>query len=142
VVSSGFDRIADPADITTRIRVNINEKAELRHEIARDNAAEFKVINGAGAECLTVLPLVPTSASDFPSFLEHIPLSYFFSYASSLSSLTLVKLGYGDLPSHQTQAFPPSLSSSATVSPGNMSLSPIPMLSSMPCHPPWDRNQD
>jgi 3-oxoacyl-ACP reductase-like protein len=49
-LSGGFDRIADFAEITTRIRVGINKKAELRRAIARDNAAEFKVINGAEAE--------------------------------------------------------------------------------------------
>ena len=49
-LSGGFDRVADLADMTTRIRVGINKKAELRRAIARDNAAEFKVINGAEAE--------------------------------------------------------------------------------------------
>lgn len=49
-LSGGFDRIADLADMTSRIRVSINRKAELRRAIARDNAAEFKVINGAEAE--------------------------------------------------------------------------------------------
>jgi len=28
----------------------MNKKAELRHAIARDNAAEFEIINGAEAE--------------------------------------------------------------------------------------------
>jgi hypothetical protein len=40
------DHITSLADTTTRIHVGINEKAELRHAIVCDNAAEFKVING------------------------------------------------------------------------------------------------
>jgi fatty acid synthase subunit beta len=51
-LSGGFGRIADLADMANRIRVSINTKAELRRAIARDNAAEFKVINGAEAEPL------------------------------------------------------------------------------------------
>jgi len=49
-LSGGFGRIADLADMASRIRVNMNKKAELRRAIARDNAAEFKMINGAEAE--------------------------------------------------------------------------------------------
>ncbi|TFY76669.1 hypothetical protein EWM64_g7343 [Hericium alpestre] len=49
-LSGGMDRVADLAEITTRIRVNINKKSELRRAIARDNSAEFKVINGVEAE--------------------------------------------------------------------------------------------
>ena len=49
-LSGGFGRIADLADMASRIRVNMNKKAELRRAIARDNAAEFKIINGAEAE--------------------------------------------------------------------------------------------
>ncbi|KAI0033531.1 fatty acid synthase [Vararia minispora EC-137] len=49
-LSGGMDRVADLADITTRIRTSINKKADLRRAIARDNAAEFKTINGVEAE--------------------------------------------------------------------------------------------
>ena len=49
-LGGGFGRIADLGDLANRIRDNINKKAELRRAIARDNAAEFKVINGAEAE--------------------------------------------------------------------------------------------
>ncbi|TFY75042.1 hypothetical protein EWM64_g8970 [Hericium alpestre] len=38
--------------ITTRICVNINKKSKLQHAIARDNSADFKVINGVEAECV------------------------------------------------------------------------------------------
>jgi len=50
-LSGGFGRIVDPdrADMASRIRVNTNKKAELRRAIAHDNAAEFKIINGAEA---------------------------------------------------------------------------------------------
>ncbi|KAI0258624.1 hypothetical protein BC834DRAFT_974974 [Gloeopeniophorella convolvens] len=43
----GFDCIADLGEMTTCIRVGINNKVDLRHAIARDNAAEFKILNGA-----------------------------------------------------------------------------------------------
>jgi fatty acid synthase subunit alpha len=49
-LSGGFDRVADLAEMTSKIRIGINQKSELRRAIARDNAAEFKVINGAEAE--------------------------------------------------------------------------------------------
>ncbi|KAA1467738.1 fatty acid synthase [Dentipellis sp. KUC8613] len=49
-LSGGMDRVADLAEITTRIRTAINKKSELRRAIARDNSAEFKVINGIEAE--------------------------------------------------------------------------------------------
>jgi 3-oxoacyl-ACP reductase-like protein len=49
-LSGGFCRIADLADIATRVRDNINKKAELRRAIARNNAADFKAINGAEAK--------------------------------------------------------------------------------------------
>ncbi|THH15787.1 hypothetical protein EW146_g4747 [Bondarzewia mesenterica] len=49
-LSGGMDRLADFAEITTRIRLDVNKKAELRRAITRDNSAEFKVINGVEAE--------------------------------------------------------------------------------------------
>ena len=49
-LSGGMDRVADLADITTRIRTTINKKAELRRAIARDQAADYKLTNGAEAE--------------------------------------------------------------------------------------------
>jgi hypothetical protein len=105
-LSGGFGRIADLADMASRIRVNMNKKAELRRAIARDNAAEFKIINGAEAERVlqTVnITLGPISVSNSPNFLGHIPFSHFLSYVTSLtwikssSFLALVKLGHGDL---------------------------------------------
>ncbi|KDQ57051.1 hypothetical protein JAAARDRAFT_35647 [Jaapia argillacea MUCL 33604] len=49
-LNGGMDRLPDLAEITTRIRLNINKKSELRRSIARDNAADFKTINGGEAE--------------------------------------------------------------------------------------------
>ena len=45
-LSGGMDRIADLAEITTRIRTTIDKKAELHRAIARDSSAEFKMVNG------------------------------------------------------------------------------------------------
>ncbi|KAH9950013.1 fatty acid synthase [Amylocystis lapponica] len=49
-LNGGMDRLPDLADITTRIRLSLNRKSELRRAIARDNAADFKAINGVEAE--------------------------------------------------------------------------------------------
>lgn len=51
-LNGGMDRLPDLADITSRIRTNLNKKADLRRAIARDNSADFKVINGVEAERL------------------------------------------------------------------------------------------
>ena len=83
-LSGGFDRIADLAEMTSRIRININQKAELRRAIARDNAAEFKVINGAEAErVLQTVNITPRAnfRFDFPELPE----------AQSLESLSQLR---------------------------------------------------
>lgn len=49
-LSGGMDRVADLAEITTRIRRGINQQSELRRAIAKDNAADFKIENGVDAE--------------------------------------------------------------------------------------------
>ncbi|CUA68512.1 fatty acid synthase subunit beta, fungi type [Rhizoctonia solani] len=49
-LNGGMDRLADLAEITTRIRLEINHQSDLRRAIARDNAADFKVVNGNKAE--------------------------------------------------------------------------------------------
>ena len=51
-LNGGMDCLPDLADITTRIRSKLNKKADLHHEIARDNSADFKIINGVTAERL------------------------------------------------------------------------------------------
>ena len=49
-LNGGMDRLPDLAEITGRIRTDLNKKSELRRAIARDNAADFKVVNGVEAE--------------------------------------------------------------------------------------------
>ncbi|KZT29627.1 fatty acid synthase [Neolentinus lepideus HHB14362 ss-1] len=49
-LSGGMDRLPDLAELTTRIRLDINKKSQLRRAIARDNAADFKITNGLEAE--------------------------------------------------------------------------------------------
>lgn len=49
-LNGGMDRLPDLAEITTRIRGDLNKKSDLRRAIARDNAADFKVVNGVEAE--------------------------------------------------------------------------------------------
>ncbi|KAG5646963.1 hypothetical protein DXG03_001686 [Asterophora parasitica] len=51
-LNGGMDRLPDLADITNRIRVSLNKKADLRRAIARDNSADFKITNGVEAERL------------------------------------------------------------------------------------------
>jgi 3-oxoacyl-(acyl-carrier-protein) synthase len=61
---------ADLADISSRIRSKLNKKADLRRAIARDNSADFKIVNGVEAERLfqtvNVLPRA-NFRFDFPS---------------------------------------------------------------------------
>ncbi|KAI0649410.1 fatty acid synthase [Trametes meyenii] len=49
-LNGGMDRLPDLADITTRIRADLSKKSELRRAIARDNAADYKTVNGVEAE--------------------------------------------------------------------------------------------
>ena len=51
-LNGGMDCLPDLAEITTRIRTDLARKSELRRAIARDNAADFKVINGSEGERL------------------------------------------------------------------------------------------
>jgi fatty acid synthase subunit alpha len=46
-LNGGMDRLPDLADITTRIRSKLNKnlKTDLRHAIARDNSADFEIID-------------------------------------------------------------------------------------------------
>ena len=68
-LNGGMDRLPDLADITTRIRSKL-KKADLRRGIARDNSADFKIINGVVAERLfqtvNVLPRA-NFCFEFPS---------------------------------------------------------------------------
>lgn len=68
-LNGGMDRLPDLADITTRIRVNLNKKSELRRAIAKDNSADFQIVNGVEAErLLQTVDVVPRAnfRFDFP----------------------------------------------------------------------------
>ena len=49
-LNGGMDRLPDLAEITKRIRLGLMQKSELRRAVARDNALDFKIVNGRGAE--------------------------------------------------------------------------------------------
>jgi fatty acid synthase subunit alpha len=69
-LNGGMDRLPDLADITTRIRLNLNKKSDLRRAIAKDNAADFKITNGLEAErVLQVVNVTPRAnfRFDFPA---------------------------------------------------------------------------
>jgi fatty acid synthase subunit alpha, fungi type len=69
-LNGGMDRLPDLADITTRIRLSLNKKSELRRAIAKDNSADFKTINGSEAERVLQTVNVTPRANfrfDFPA---------------------------------------------------------------------------
>lgn len=49
-LNGGMDRLPDLAEITTKIRLSIQQQAELRRAITRDNSADFMTMNGGEAE--------------------------------------------------------------------------------------------
>ena len=68
-LNGGMDRLPDLADITSRIRSDILKKSDSRRAISRDNAADFKVINGVEAERVLQTVYVTPRANfkfDFP----------------------------------------------------------------------------
>ncbi|KAH8100945.1 fatty acid synthase [Cristinia sonorae] len=68
-LNGGMDRLPDLADVTLRIRESLQKKSELRRAIARDNAADFKTINGVQAErVLETVNITPRAnfKFDFP----------------------------------------------------------------------------
>ncbi|KEP44952.1 fatty acid synthase subunit alpha [Rhizoctonia solani 123E] len=71
-LNGGMDRLADLAEITTKIRLEIHHQSDLRLAIARDNAADFKIVNGIEVEPsvrfrLLLLRPVPTTAAASPN---------------------------------------------------------------------------
>jgi fatty acid synthase subunit alpha len=65
-LNGGMDRLPDLADITPRIRSEILKKSDSRRAIARDNAADFKVIDGDEAErVLQTVYVTPRANSNF-----------------------------------------------------------------------------
>jgi fatty acid synthase subunit alpha len=70
-LNGGMDRLPDLADITTRIRLSLNKKSNLRRAIAKDNAADFKITNGLEAERVFQVVNVTPRANfrfDFPAY--------------------------------------------------------------------------
>ena len=69
-LNGGMDRLHDLADITSRIRSDILKKSDSRRAIARDNAADFKTMNGVEAERVLQTVYVTPRANlkfDFPT---------------------------------------------------------------------------
>jgi len=100
-LNGGMDRLPDLADITTRIRTQLNKKADLRRAIARDNSADFKVINGIEAErLLQTVDVLPRAnfTFDFPALESSSSLSQ-LSHLRGLIDLekVVVITGYGEV---------------------------------------------
>ena len=84
-LGGGFGCIADLADMASRIHVNMNKKAELCRAIARDNAAEFEIINGAEVERVRQTVNITLRANQFPL---RIPPTYWGTYPLITFSVT------------------------------------------------------
>lgn len=69
-LNGGMDRLADLAEITTKIRTDLNAQAGLRRAITMENSQDFKVINGVDAERLHQKVTIAPRANfqfDFPT---------------------------------------------------------------------------
>lgn len=65
-LNGGMDRLPDLAEITTKIRMTLNQQADLRKAITRDNSADFKTMNGGEAErVLQTMSVVPRANFKF-----------------------------------------------------------------------------
>lgn len=51
-LNGGMDRLPDLADISTKIRTELNATSTLRKAITKESSADFKVVNGVDAERL------------------------------------------------------------------------------------------
>ncbi|KDR66856.1 hypothetical protein GALMADRAFT_216743 [Galerina marginata CBS 339.88] len=99
--NGGMDRLPDLADITSRIRTKLNQKADLRRAITRDNSADYKIINGHEAERLLQTVDVQPRANfrfEFPS-LETSHSLQDLSHLRGLVDLdkVLVITGFGEV---------------------------------------------
>jgi 3-oxoacyl-ACP reductase-like protein len=68
-LNGGMDRLPDLAEITQKIRLTLNQQADLRRAITRDNSADFTMINGGEAERVLQTVTVTPRANfkfDFP----------------------------------------------------------------------------
>ncbi|KAI5122922.1 hypothetical protein M0805_007600 [Coniferiporia weirii] len=73
-LNGGMDRLPDLAEITTNIRVTLNQQAELRRAITLDNSADFTVSKGGEAERVLQTVNVTPRANfkfDFPKLDSH-----------------------------------------------------------------------
>ncbi|KAL0953237.1 hypothetical protein HGRIS_004490 [Hohenbuehelia grisea] len=100
-LNGGMDRLPDLADITTRIRTNLMKKGDLRRAIARDNSADFKIINGVEAErLLQTIDVTPRAnfRFDFPA-LESVENLADVSKLQGMIDLekVVVVTGYGEV---------------------------------------------
>ncbi|KAF9532470.1 fatty acid synthase [Crepidotus variabilis] len=69
-LNGGMDKLPDLAEITQRIRTDLNKEADLRRAVTRDNAADYKVLNGVEAErLLQTVDVLPRAnfRFDFPT---------------------------------------------------------------------------
>lgn len=51
-LNGGMDKLHDLAEITTKIRLELNDVANVRKKVSVDNAIDFKIVNGAQAESI------------------------------------------------------------------------------------------
>lgn len=51
-LNGGMDKLLDLAEITTKVRVELNELANVRSKVSVDNSIDFKVIHGVEAESI------------------------------------------------------------------------------------------
>lgn len=51
-LNGGMDKLPDLAEITLKVRQELNEEANVRSKISLDNAVDFKVVHGAEAEAI------------------------------------------------------------------------------------------
>ena len=69
-LNGGMDRLPDLAEITQKARLSLNQQAELRRAITRDNSADFAIVNGGEAERVLQTVSVTPRANfkfDFPA---------------------------------------------------------------------------
>ena len=96
-LNGGMDCLSDLNDITTRIRSKINKKADLCCAVARDNSADFKIINGVAAEHLfqtvNILPRANFCFNFLPSKLWDGSI-FFYYHQVDLSKFLLEHSNY------------------------------------------------
>jgi len=94
-LNGDMDRLPDLADIITRIRDNLRKKSELRCVITRDNAADFRIINGVQAGRVLQTVHVTPRANLKPDFPTLQPASAFGDLAKFNGIIDLEKVIVG-----------------------------------------------